>query len=136
MPLIRPNVEDFIQLDHSVDPDITEGEWYRIKKIINWQEDADLNSVRGIKMKMPFGKVGKINNVDDVEVELDSRELNLAKIQTFLLAWSHEPRISQGTISHLDSKTARALLRAINKQLAEIRGVKEGDPLLNASDSL
>lgn len=134
MPLLKQTNDSFIELNHTVDPDIVEGEWYRLRTSVSWREEAELASLRGIKMKMPFGKVGKINQVDEVEVELDSRELNAAKLRFFLIGWSHPVSLNGNTIDHLDYTTARAILRHINKILADVRGVKEGDPLQPGSE--
>lgn len=114
---------------------VVDGDSYQLKRELGWFDRRRASEMKGISIHLQWGQVQdgvvRIGKSDLVPVTMDAMEdVQLAKLQLWLVSWSHKEPLQESTIKRLPEHHAEALLAKIDELEGRQDGPSEDSPLV------
>jgi len=107
-----------------------DGDEYVLRERISWRQRRSVSMAKGLSIHLPWGQIEggtvRIGKHDLVPVTPDALEdVQMARLQTWLLSWSHKPKITISSLERLPDRHVDTLL----DKIAELEALQDGpDP--------
>lgn len=112
-----------------------DGDTYQLKKELGWYERRQASEMKGISLHLQWSKVQdgviRIGKSDLVPVTMDAMEdVQLAKLQVWLVSWSHKEALNRNTLKRLPEHHVDAILEKIEELEGRQFGPSDESPLV------